>query len=164
MRYLILTLIAIGFISQYCLPTAGLPRVLRHGEQRYDFVSTQKAALQVILYFNREIEQGEEDPDLTVYGYWLEDHRHYANFRWIGSIYGYADHYEFIDRAREGVYELWEWLRYYEVDYLVWDEFRMERGDGYFGEYGMPVEDPEWGGYFEVMPNHGTVKIWRVKR
>lgn len=164
MRYIIVALIAVLFINAHALTLVGAPRLFVHEQVRYEFTEAIKPGLTVVLYFNQAIEHGDEPADLVVYGYWLESYRYYADFEWIGAIYGYANHFEFAEAARDGgAYGLWLWLRKYEVDYLVWNENWMHRSVPHFGEFEMPVDDSLWGDYFERMPDHGAIRVWKVK-
>ena len=167
MKHILIAMIAAGYIGMYCLPVIGFPRLILERQARYEYLAMAKPCIEAVLYFNRECRQGREDPSsLVVYGYWLEDLRYYADFKLVGGIYGYADHYEMVEFARRSIRALHFYFEGYGVDYLIWDDARMGRGDTYYGEFDFPVDDPDWSLYFEHVPVEWQAEglhVWRVK-
>lgn len=165
MRYILILTLAFTWIQMVCLPfgdTLRFPRLF-YSERAAYAIWHGKIALPVISLMN-------DDPTITpetrVYGLWLEDHRYYARFRLIGSIYGYGSHLE----VPRDPAELWEYLNGYECEYVVWDDGRLQGTGPYFERwaYRVPIGHVDWGLYFEQCPEYESegldrVHVWRVR-
>ena len=161
MRYVLLVCLSLWWINGYCLDRVGFPRPLIEPQARYDLLAYQKPAIEAVVWFNRF----ENPRELVVYGIWCEDLRSYADFQLIGSIYGYADHYTFVEKSASGILTLHDWLKGYGVQYLIWDNGKAERWEPYF-DFNIPSDSVAWGLYFERVPvewGAEGLNIWKLR-
>lgn len=179
MRYVIVGLIALVFITRYCLPTQGISRVQLTGRSRYEYVKQhRKDALDVVMYFNAATLAGMEEPGLRVYGLWLEDLRSYATeFELVGSIFGYADHRDMFDAMSDETGSpglgLYLWLLHYDIDYLVYDDRRSQDVLTHFPDAMLPDPagdwmylDMYWDSFFEefeIAEWPRNIHVWKVR-
>jgi len=169
-RYIALALFAFVWLNVFSIPIGTSPMHPLLRQDRVAFaVRVGKDLLPTVITMN-----GYLDRDDRVYGIWMEDHRLYADFQLVGSIYGYGSHLVLNNVM------LVDYLEELDCQYIMYDERRLARSVPYFGGagYKVPTDNPVWGEYFEecvefypmrtrydgrevkVTPR---VKVWKLK-
>lgn len=167
-RYIMLSvaLISVLWINYYCLTYVKLPAGTVYPMSTSDRISYLASsgkgpALWLVLNLNRQF------PDRTtgIYGVWLEDLRAYADFRLVGSIYGYAAHDRMADLAPV---DLARWLEGHGCRYIAWTGDRAPYTRAYF-DWRPCTTGPQWQAIFEPvilpdMPDGMPCQVWRIKK
>lgn len=170
MKYLTIAIVAVLWLNLHSIPLGTAPVRPVLPQHRLAFaMKLGKEALPTIALMNESL-----PPDTRVYGIWLEDHRVYADFQLVGSIYGYGTHLVLPDVP------IATYMRSLDCEYVLYDEKRLSRSSPYFDgeQYEVPVENRLWDVYFEecveMYPMRTRydgeevrmtprVKLWRLK-
>lgn len=162
--FYILLIIALWLsIYRYSIPTPGsyYSAVPIIPEERFRNLSNARCALSAILYLNTIL-----DEDDRVYGIWLEDHRLYADFQLVGTIYGWKNHFEFAREHRRSAFRTWLFLRDIDCEYLLYSETRYVRLNKYINMK-FPIHHwYDWESFFEPVltgEDPPELYLWRVR-
>lgn len=127
-------------------------------------------AYQVVLEMNEiaRDEVGEEgDPwDVRMYGFYMEQYRWIAEFTLVGNQVGYADHETYRNRTSTAR-ELYDWLKEYDIDYLIVNVPFASISLGEEAQYAAPgyrdMVMTDWEQYFELINSYYYVWTFKLK-
>lgn len=170
MKYITIALIALFWFTYTSIPIGTSPYHPLFVNHRFQYALDRgKEGLPTLTLMNQAL-----DSSTRVYGLWMEDHRFYADFQMVGSIYGYGSHLV-LDEVH-----LVDYLRSLDCEYLMYDEKRLFRSAPYFEgkTYSVPTDSELWGYFFEectefyqmIDREDGTqrkltpkIYVWRLK-
>ena len=138
-------------------------------ERRNNYLVNRVEGWDIVNYINNRVHDGENgvdsylpyfDRNTRIYGLALENRRYYLDCPLIGGLFGYANHFDLNEHTGTGT-ELYEWLREYDCDYIMFNAARSLRMS-----YAFTVQlpyDETFDEHFEQLRRSGDIILYRLR-
>lgn len=152
----------VGFFMTVVTPDEVRRKMPLFPAKRNEFVRELFPAMPVINAMNEMFRDAEVSDRVRVYGYACEQYRWRADFTLIGNQVGYADFSDYMDHVGNPG-ELYQWLREYNIHYLIVNLPYAYLHSGEAAENALPSRYPGWETYFEEINTDYYVYVYRLK-
>ncbi len=152
--------LAFGFFYRTTTPYTGSQLHFTE-EDRKSNLAEILTGYPVFELINKQIAEGSSffNEDTIIYGLAAENRRFYCDCPLIGGMFGYADHFEFMDHAATGR-ELFDYLDGLGCDYLIHSEDTAAKM-AYAVDIKLP-DDETFGEFFEQIAQAGDSHLYNL--